>query len=102
MTKTIRKFELNEKVDRFTERGSLKKIHVVIQNTKNVKYQLVGLEPMIIMTLMKNMKKNEFALVFDNESKKMLGWISLNEYNIPQRYREPEELYFNDMFDIVQ
>ena len=101
-TITVRKFELNDTVARFTETKDFKKCRFVIQNTKTVKKMFVGLEAFAMPYLWNTMKQNEFALVFDEESKKLLGYISKNENGIPTRYIETEELYFSDMYDTVE
>ena len=97
----MKQFELNEKTKRFTQPQELKRIKVVVQNTKQVKYVFSGLEPMVFMYLWKNMKQNEFALVFDEETENMYGYISKNENGIPQRYIETEKLTFNDMYQSI-
>ncbi len=101
-TITVRKFELNEKVRRFTEPKDLKKLKVVVQTKTKVITQIVGLEPWIQMYLWQNMKKSQFAMVFDDETQRLLGYVSKDENDIPQRYKEPEELYFKDMYEEVQ
>ena len=95
----MRNFELNEKVKRFTQPKDCVKVKVVIQNTRKVKCVFTGLEPMAIMYLWENMKQNEFALVFDEKTQKMYGWVSKDENGIPQRYLEPDNLTFADMFE---
>lgn len=104
MAKTIkvRKFELNEKVRRFTEPKELTQIKVVVQTPNKVVTQIVGLEPWIHMYLWKTMKKNQFAMVFNNETQRLLGYVSKDENGIPQRYKETEELYFKDMYEEVK
>lgn len=96
----MRRFELLPKVKRFTEPKELKRLHIVVQNQSKVFYSFTGLESMTFMYLWKNMKKKQFALVFD-ENEKLLGYISLNENGIPQRYQEQQELYFKDMYDVM-
>ena len=98
----MKRFELNEQVKKFTQPNELTRLKVVVQNTREVKYMFSGLEPMVFMYLWQNMKKNEFALVFNEETNKMYGYISKNENGIPQRYLEKEELYFKDMYEEKQ
>lgn len=98
MKKTVRAFELNEKVERFTQPKDLTRLKIVVQNTREVKYTFTGLEPMAFIYLWNNMKQNEFALVFNEETNEMYGYISKNEIGIPQRYLEPEALTFSDMY----
>ena len=95
----MRRFETNPKVKRFTEPKDCVRMRVVIQNTKKVIASLTGLEPMLYMYIWNNMSKNQFALVFNEETGKMYGWISKGENGIPQRYLETEELTFNDMYE---
>lgn len=99
---TVRKFELNEKVKRFTEAKDLKRMKVVIQTSNKVVQVLTGMEPFLYMYLWQNMKKNQFAMVFDEETETMYGYISKDENGIPQRYKEPEHLTFKDMYETVQ
>lgn len=94
----MKRFETYEKVKRFTPAGQCIRVKVVVQNTKTVKCSFTALEPMAFMYLWNNMKKNEFALVFDEETQKMYGYISKDENGIPQRYLEPENLTFADMY----
>lgn len=94
-------FETYPQTKRFTEVGSLKRIKVVIQDTKKVIRMITGLESMIFMFLWKNMKQNQFALVFDEESDLMLGYISKNQNGIPQKYMEMENLTFKDMYEVA-
>lgn len=101
-TITVRKFELNEKVRRFTEPKELKKIRAVVQTKNKVYSQIIGLEPWIHMYLWRSMKKNQFALVFDEKTQRLLGYVSKDENGIPQRYKETEELYFKDMYEEVE
>lgn len=101
MKNQIRRFEMNPQIKKFTEPKELKRIHCVIQTQTKVIQQIVGLEPMVFMYLWKNMKKNQFALVFDEESKLMLGYISKDENGIPKRYLEPSTIYFNEMYEMV-
>lgn len=101
-TITVRKFELNEKVKRFTEAKDLKRMKVVIQTSNKVVQVLTGMEPFLYMYLWQNMKKNQFAMVFDEETENMYGYISKDENGIPQRYKEPEHLTFKDMYETVQ
>lgn len=92
-------FETYKQVKKFTQPNELTRIKVVIQNTREVKRVVNGLEPMIFMYIWQNMKKNEFALVFNEETNKMYGYISKNENGIPQRYLEEQDLYFKDMYE---
>lgn len=101
-TITVRKFELNEKVRRFTEPKELRRVKVVIQTTNKVVLVITGMEPMIHMYLWQNMKKNQFAMVFDEETQVLYGYVSKDENGIPQRYKEPEHLTFKDMYETVQ
>ena len=94
----MKRFELNEKVKRFTQPEECVRIKVVIQNTKEVKGVINGLEPMVTMYLWNNMKKNEFALVFNEETNQMYGYIAKDQNGIPQKYLEPENLTFADMY----
>ena len=96
-----RLFELNDKVKKFTEPKSLTRIRVVVQDSRKVINSVSGLEPMIFMYLWNNMKQNQFALVFNEETEKMLGYISKDNNGIPQRYIETEELYFKDMYERI-
>lgn len=99
--KTMRKFELNETTKRFTEPKDLKRLRIVIQTTNKVIANICGLEPMLFMYVWNNMKKNQFALVFDQETGKMYGYISKDEDGIPHKYIEPEELTFSDMYEMA-
>lgn len=101
MTIKIRQFETYPQVKKFTEPKSLTRIRVVIQDTKKVITTLIGLEPMVYMYIWRNMKQNQFALVFEEETKTMLGYISKDHNGIPQRYLEMEKLTFNDMYETV-
>lgn len=93
-------FETYPQVKKFTQPNDLTRIKVVIQDTKKVVTVITGLEPMLFMYLWRNMKKNQFALVFNNDTEEMYGYISKNENGIPQRYLEMEKLYFKDMYEI--
>lgn len=62
MTKTIKRFELNEKARRFTEPKECKRLCFVIQNTKQVKQVFTGLEPFAFMYLWKNLTKRNLYL----------------------------------------
>ena len=97
----VRQFELNEKTQRFTEPKELKRLRFVIQDSKKVIQSFTGMEPFAFMYLWKTLKRNQFVLVFDDETERMFGYISKNENGIPQRYIEPEELYFSDMYSRV-
>ena len=97
----MKRFELNEKTKRFTEPKDLTRMICVIQDSKKVITCLSGLEPMLFMYLWNNMKKNQFAMLFNEETKKMYGYISKNDNGIPQRYIEPEELTFEDMYERI-
>lgn len=101
MPKTIRLFEQNPRVERFTQPKELKRLEIVIQDTKKVITHVTGLEPMLFMFIWNNMKQNQFALVFDHETKIMYGYISKDENGIPHRYKEMENLTFNDMYETV-
>lgn len=94
----MRAFELNQQVRHFTEMGSLRRLDVVIQDTRKVITRFNGIESIIFMALWNQMKPNQFALVFDYETRKLLGYVSKNEYGIPVRYLETEELTFDDMY----
>ena len=89
-----------EKIRNFTTLKSLKQIRVVCQNSRNVKWQMVGLESFIIMSLwQKNyLKKNEYCLVFDEDTKQLLGYIIKDKFGIPTRYNENELSYFNEWY----
>lgn len=100
-TISVRKFELNPTVRRFTEVQDHKKVLVVIQTKTKVIQQIKGYEAFVLPYLWNNMTKSQFALVFDSDTNRLLGYISKNEFDIPTRYSEPEELYFNDMYERV-
>ena len=95
----MKKFETYPQVKYLTEKGSLTRIRVVIQDTRKVIKCFSGIESMAYMYLWKNMKQNQFALIFNDETEVMLGYISKNEYGIPQRYQELEHLTFSDMYE---
>lgn len=97
----IRQFELNEQVRRFTEIKDHKKVIVVIQTQTKVIQQIKGHEAFILPYLWNNMKQNQFALVFDSDTDRLLGYISKDGNGIPKRYKESEELYFKDMYERV-
>lgn len=94
-----RLFESYPKTQRFTENGKLIRVKCVIQDSKKVIKCLTGLESMVMIYIAQNMKKNQFALIFDNETEKMYGYISKNKHGIPQRYMEMENLTFKDMYE---
>lgn len=98
----VRVFETYPQVRRFTENKDLTRVLAVVQNTRRVITSVSGLEPMIFMFLWNNMKKNEFALIFNEETKELYGYVSKNENGIPQRYKSEEKLFFDDMYSTVE
>lgn len=86
MPKTIRLFEQNPRVERFTQPKELKRLEIVIQDTKKVITHVTGLEPMLFMFIWNNMKQNQFALVFDHETKKCMVTFQKTKRNITSLY----------------
>lgn len=103
MTIKVKAYQLNEKVERFTARGELKRVKMVIQSggkAPKVKLVAEGLEPMLTLFAWKNMKKTDTADIFDLATERLLGYMDI-ETGIPVKYKEPEELYFKDMYQKV-
>lgn len=101
----MRRFETYKKVRRFTEPTDLDtRVEVVIQtggNNAKVKYHAEGYEAMLNMWIWTHLTPKGTALVFNSSTKRLLGYISLNEHQVPVKYEEPEELYFKDMYTEV-
>lgn len=87
-----------EKTAKFTQPNELKKLIFVCQNSKSVKWTLEGLESFCFFTIWRNLKPNEFVMVFD-ENKTHLGYMVLESNGIPQRYLETELSVFSDWYE---
>ena len=99
----VKVYQLNEKVEKFTAAGELKRVKMVIQSggkAPKVKLIMEGLEPMLTTYAWRNMKKTDVAQMFDLETERLLGYMDV-ETGIPVKYKEPEELYFKDMYQKV-
>ncbi len=98
-------FETYKRVRRFTEPKDLDtRVEVVVQtggNNPKVKYHVIGFEAMLNMWIWTHLTPKGVALVFNESTKRLLGYISLNENQVPVKYEEPEELYFKDMYTEV-
>ena len=95
----MKQFETYPQVRKF-QTEPLEKLTYVIQNTKRVIKCFNGLQSVAMLYLMRNLKKNEFVLVFrTNEDQTMVGYMSKDENDIIRCYEEQEELTFNDMYE---
>lgn len=100
----MRRFETYEKVKNLTEPKDCERIEIVIQtggNNPKVKHHLSGMEAFTTMFVWTHLTPKGVALVFSEKTKRLLGYIALNENQIPVKYKEPEELYFKDMYEEV-
>ena len=99
----MKRFETFEKVRRFTRPEDLEtKVKVVIQtggNNPKVKCMVTGYEVMLNMFVWKSLTPKGVALVFNEKTNRLLGYISLDKYGCPVKHKEPEILYFKDMYE---
>lgn len=99
----MKRFETFEKVRRFTSPADIETtVKVVIQtggNSPKVKYVATGYEAMLNMWIWTHLTPKGAALVFNEKTNRLLGYIALDIHDCPVKYKEPEELYFKDMYE---
>jgi hypothetical protein len=102
----MKAFETFEKVRRFTSPVDMEtKVKVVIQtggNNPKVKYMVSGYEAMLNMWVWTHLTPKGVALVFNEKTDRLLGYIALDIHSCPVKYKEPKILYFKDMYERVE